>query len=370
MIVNVTRFVFVTAGALGGFAVSRLVDWSDQIGTPEYFVIFIFIVLGWSLGYVIGGIVGRELAFQFARFEEYLSELSTADLILGLVGMLLGLVLGWLVSLPLRLVHPQWLEVMSTILVFAMSAFLGVRVALLRRVDFAGVFPSLASTGGSPHLPAASMKLLDTSVVIDGRFVELRSIGLLEGEIRVPRFVLSELQTLADSADDIKRSRGRRGLDLLARLQAQPDAPEVFETDYSDIADTDGKLMRLAAETNSTLITVDYNMSRVAEVRGIGVLNLNDAASALRPAFLPGEPLRLRVVKEGKESDQGVGYLEDGTMVVIQDGRTHVGADVNSEVTSVLQTSAGRMIFARYISQGDTGEMPVEPDAGMAADDV
>ncbi len=367
MIVNVTRFVLVTAGALGGFAVSRLVDWSNQIGTPEYLVIFIFIILGWSLGYVMGGIVGRELAFQFARFEEYLSDLSTADLVLGLVGFLLGLVIGWLISLPLRLVEPQWLEVSSTILVFVMSAYFGVRVALLRRMDFANVFPAI-SGGIATSDSVASMKLLDTSVVIDGRFLELRAIGLLEGDIRVPRFVLSELQTLADSADDIKRSRGRRGLDLLARLQGQPDAPEVFETDYPDIADTDGKLMRLAAETASTLVTVDYNLSRVAEVRGIGVLNLNDAASALRPAFLPGEPLRLRIVKDGKESDQGVGYLEDGTMVVVQDGRAHVGTEVDAEVTSVLQTSAGRMIFARHLAK-DTSASESAVSARKAEND-
>lgn len=363
MIINVTRFVLVTAGALGGFAISRLVDWSDQIGTPQYLVIFIFIILGWSIGYVLGGIIGRELAFQYARFEEYLSDVSSADLVLGLLGLLIGLVAGWLVSLPLRLLNPQWLSVLSTVLVFVSCAYSGARLALLRRTDFANAFPVLAGAERGSAAPAGTVKLLDTSVVIDGRFAELRSIGLLEGEVRVPRFVLSELQTLADSADDTRRSRGRRGLDLLARLQSDPEGPAVFEVDFPELPDVDNKLMRLAAETGATLVTVDYNMSRVAEVRGIAVLNLNDAASALRPAYLPGEPLKLRVVKEGKESDQGVGYLEDGTMVVIQDGRPHLGADVHTEVTSVLQTSAGRMIFARFVSRdGAAGSEAINDD--------
>lgn len=353
MIVNITRFVFVTAGALGGFGTSRLIDWSDQIGFPEYLVILIFIILGWSIGYVVGGIVGREVALQYQRLEERMRDLSASDLVLGTVGLLVGLVIAWLGSLPLRLIEPQVLAITSTVLLFVMSAYSGVRIALVKRVEFASAFPDLDASPGRQGSPPCKMKLLDTSAVIDGRFVELHALGVLEGDVRVPRFVLSELQTLADSADDMKRSRGRRGLDLLARLQDSPGAADVFETDYPEIADTDGKLMRLAAETNSVLVTVDYNMSRVAEVRGIGYLNLNDIASALRPAFLPGESLRLRVAKEGKESDQGVGYLEDGTMVVIQDGRDHIGVQVDTEVTSVLQTSAGRMIFARFTREAD-----------------
>lgn len=350
MIVHITRFVFVTAGALGGFAISRLIDWSGQVGYPEYLVIFIFIILGWSIGYIVGGIMGRELSLQFSRLEEFVRELSSADLVLGTVGMLVGLLIAWLGSLPLRLVEPEWIAVASTVLLYLLGASFGAQVARMKSADFVQAFPRLSGEPvpkGQP--PQVGMKLLDTSAVIDGRFAELRSIGVLEGEIRVPRFVLAELQTLADSADDIKRARGRRGLDLLTRLLENPDAPAVFETDYQDLADVDSKLMRLAAETGSTLVTVDYNMSRVADVRGIKALNLNELANALRPAFLPGEPLRLRIVKEGKEPDQGVGYLEDGTMVVVQQGREHLGLDVDTEVTSVLQTSAGRMIFARFI---------------------
>ncbi len=349
MIVYITRFVFMTAGAMGGFAVSRLIDWSEQIGFPEYFVILIFVILGWSIGYLIGGIVGRELTFQFARLEERMRDTAPADLVLGTIGLLVGLLIAWLGSLPLRLIRPEWLAVSSTILLFLMAAYFGLQVALQKRSDFSRAFPRLAAGAEGAAVEPAGMKLLDTSAVIDGRFADLCTIGAIEGQMRVPRFVLAELQTLADSADDIKRARGRRGLDLLTRLREDPCAPQVFETDYPEIPDVDGKLMQLASDTDSVLVTVDFNMSRVAGVRGIRVLNLNEIANALRPAFLPGEPLRLRIVREGKEPDQGVGYLDDGTMVVVGDGSGHVGTLSDTEVTSVLQTSAGRMIFARFV---------------------
>ncbi|MBE0417843.1 MAG: hypothetical protein IBX63_08750, partial [Coriobacteriia bacterium] len=183
----------------------------------------------------------------------------------------------------------------------------------------------------------------------------------VEGDLRVPRFVLGELHILSDSADDTRRARGRRGLDLLSRLRDEDSRRvEVFEADYPDIPDVDNKLLRLAAETGATVLTVDHNLTSVARVRGVAVLNLNEVASAMRPNHLPGERIRLRIAKEGKEQAQGVGYLEDGTMVVVADGRDHVGGEADVEVTSVLQTSAGRMIFSRFLGQpdesGDTDE--------------
>ncbi len=230
------------------------------------------------------------------------------------------------------------------ILLSIVIAYLAISVALTRKREFAAIFPRLAPS----ELVTADERLmiLDTSAVIDGRFLEMQQIGFMPGRIRVPRFVLAELQTLADSADEGKRSRGRRGLDLLAALPDK-DLVDVFEMDYADVAAVDDKLMRLAADTNGVVVTVDYNLGKVARVRGIEILNLNEAAAALRPSFLPGDPIHLRIAKSGKEAGQGVGYLEDGTMVVVQDGRDLVGTDSDVEVTSVLQTSAGRMIFAR-----------------------
>jgi uncharacterized protein YacL len=360
MIVNITRFVFVTAGAFSGYAVSRLIDWTEQIGFPQYLVIFIFVILGWSMGYLIGGIVGREFATVFGRIEERLDDFATTDLLLAASGLLVGLLAALLLSQPLRPLQPAWLAALATATLFMLASYFGIRIALLKRADVARAFPNLSGiqpveTGEGAASP---VKLLDTSAVIDGRFIELRALGLLEGEIQVPRFVLAELQTLADSADDMKRARGRRGLDLLTRLHSTEHVVGVFETDYPDIPDADGKLMRLASDIRGTIVTVDYNLTKVAEVREIMVINVNEVASALRPAYLPGEGLRLHIVREGKEQDQGVGYLEDGTMVVVQDGSEHVGHEADTEVTSVLQTSAGRMIFARFMAVAE-----VERDA-------
>jgi len=343
MITLITRFFFMVAGLLGGYALSQVVDWSSSTGLQPTYVILVFIILGWSIGYVFGGIIGRELTGAWHSAEERLSDIAPTDLILGAVGLLVGLVAAWLVSQPLRLLEPTWLSIVATGALSLLSGYAGVRAALVKRRDFAAALPAL---GRVDERPGARLVVLDTSAVIDGRFVALRRLGFVPGDIRVPRFVLGELQTLADSADDSRRARGRRGLDTLDTLSGD-DAVLVFETDYADLPGVDAKLMRLAAETDGVIITVDYNLTKVARVRGIDVLNLNEVATALKPGFLPGDALHITVVKAGKEADQGVGYLEDGTMVVVADGRGSVGKDVDVEVTSVLQTSAGRMIFSR-----------------------
>jgi len=192
-----------------------------------------------------------------------------------------------------------------------------------------------------------SITLLDTSAVIDGRFEAVRTAGFFPGDARVPRFVLVELQTLADSADDIKRARGRRGLDALARINTSGEAIAVFEAEYPDTPSVDAKLVRLARDTGGSIMTVDYNLMKVARAEGVVALNLNELAESMRPAFLPGDSMHLMIVKSGKEPGQGIGYLEDGTMVVVQDASDGIGHELTVEVSSVLQTSAGRMIFAR-----------------------
>ncbi|MDP2232871.1 MAG: PIN domain nuclease [Actinomycetota bacterium] len=346
MIVHITRFIFVAAGALGGYAVNGLIDWPEATGYSDFLVIFIFLILGTSIGYILGGILGRELAAMYLVAEERLRILSPADIALGTVGLVVGLVIAFLGSQPLRLVQPTWIAIIATTLLFLLASSLGVRIALLKRDDLAHVFPRFSA----PEVALAAQRellLLDTSAVIDGRFSELMRLNLLGGDVSVPRFVLAELQTLADSADEIKRARGRRGLDLLTRIQAD-DTVNLFEADYPDLPAVDDKLMRLALDSAGTIITVDYNLTKVAGVRDIRVINLNEIAAALKPAYLPGESLSVHLTRLGKEADQGVGYLQDGTMIVVHDGSAHVGADVVTEVTSVLQTSAGRMIFAKF----------------------
>jgi uncharacterized protein YacL len=352
MIEAFTRFVLVAGGLLGGYAATGLVDWQTELGVPRYYVIFLLIILGGAIGYVLGGIVGRELTAFWRRTEDRIADTSPADLMLTTGGLVIGLIVAILASQPLRSIHPAWLGTTVTVLLMLVLANIFVRVAQAKRRDFSAMFPRFAP----PELVTAKERvvLLDTSAIIDARFVELKRLGFLPGSLRVPRFVLAELQTLADSADDTKRARGRRGLDLLASLPAE-DAISVFESDYPDTPLVDEKLMRLSVDAKCALVTVDYNLAQVARVRGIDVMNLNEAAAALRPNYIPGELMRLKVVKPGKESDQGVGYLDDGTMVVVQSGKALVGREADLEVTSVLQTSAGRMIFARPVHGAGDG---------------
>ena len=191
-------------------------------------------------------------------------------------------------------------------------------------------------------------KLLDTSVIIDGRIAELCATGFLEGPLVVPLFVLEELQRISDSSDTLKRNRGRRGLDILQDMQQRDLIPIiVIDDDYDDIAEVDSKLMRLALERRWKIVTNDFNLNKVARLQGIAVLNLNDLANALKPAMIPGEWIRVQVIKEGKENGQGVAYLDDGTMIVIENGAEYVDTSIDVMVTSILQTSAGRMIFTR-----------------------
>ncbi|MDO8964230.1 MAG: PIN domain nuclease [Coriobacteriia bacterium] len=344
MIVQLSRFVFATLGALAGLAVRGLIDWTQQYGFPEYAVIILFVILGTSIGFIFGGIIGRELQRGYLFIEEYLVRLSVSDLILGTAGLLVGLVFALIFSFPIRLLQPPGVAIAGQVGMFIVLGYSGVRITMLKRRDFARVVPQLASKQQEPDL---AMKVLDTSAVIDGRFAELVRIGVVEGAVRVPGFVLAELQTLADSADDTRRARGRRGLDLLATMRGGERPVEVFDADYPEIPDVDAKLIQLGKDSGCRIVTVDYNLTQVARVQNVDVLNINDIAASLRPNHLPGENLRLHVVREGKEADQGVGYLDDGTMVVIQGGRPLVGTDVDTVVTSVLQTSGGRMIFAR-----------------------
>ena len=343
MITRITRFAFIVAGLLGGYTVAKIVEVPASTGLTRNYVIFVLLILGWSIGYLLGGIVGRELERIWNRAELRLKELAPSDLILGTAGLIAGMVVALLLGQPLLHVEPQWVGAAIAGLLTVLLGIGGVRIAMIKRRDFAAAFPRLSP----PELLPATERslLLDTSAVIDGRFPELHRLGFMPGRLRVPTFVLAELQTLADSADDTRRARGRRGLDLLATLA--DDFVEVFEMDYPTLPQVDAKLMRLAEDTGAPFVTVDYNLTKTARVRGLDVLNLNEVASALRPAFLPGEIVHLRISKPGKESGQGVGYLEDGTMVVVQDGRELLGTDADVEVTSVLQTSSGRMIFAR-----------------------
>ncbi len=278
-------------------------------------------------------------------------------------GTALGAAAGVFLVVALRDPHPARAAVLAAI----GSAALALSVLALgaAALDRLGCSPGLPSGGGSappaPGLPAgqagtpaidpgrASPKLLDTNVIIDGRIADLCETGFVEGILVVPQFVLRELQYIADSTDSLKRNRGRRGLDVLARMQKRPDLTIlVSDRDFPLVREVDAKLVALARETGARIVTNDFNLNKVAEVSGVSVLNINLLANALKPVALPGEVMRVSVIKEGKEANQGVAYLEDGTMVVVDNARRFIGKNLEVTVTSAIQTTAGRMIFAQY----------------------
>jgi uncharacterized protein YacL len=227
---------------------------------------------------------------------------------------------------------------------------LGLIVGLRKREDFLQVF-----FRSSSHIRKrqgltgqAAPKILDTSVIIDGRISDITRSGFLEGDLIVPGFVLEELQHIADSSDVLKRNRGRRGLDILNKIQKEPySTVRILEQDYEDVTEVDTKLVKLAKELNGKVVTNDYNLNKVCELHGVPVLNINELANSVKPVVLPGEELKVNVIKDGKEQGQGVAYLDDGTMIVVDGGRRYIGQTVGVLVTSVLQTAAGRMIFAK-----------------------
>jgi uncharacterized protein YacL len=221
----------------------------------------------------------------------------------------------------------------------------------VRRADAFSLSGLRSDWDRSAEVPAAANtpKILDTSVIIDGRIAEIVEAGFMEGPLIIPQFVLVELQQVADSSDPLKRNRGRRGLDMLQRIQKNPvTAIQIVDTDFSGLKEVDLKLIELAIRTEGKIVTNDFNLNKVAQLRGVKILNINDLANCLRPLVLPGEPMRIFVSKEGKEHGQGVGYLDDGTMVVVEGGRRALGRTIDVSVTTVLQTAAGKMIFVRW----------------------
>lgn len=350
------RIVFIVTGAIGAYELANAGYVPDLFSKYEVFAIILYVILGVGIGYVLGGVFGRRLLTTLNWVENRIHKLPIADLMLALFGLLIGFILAWLVSIPFGYLEIKIVQFLVAMFAFVVLGYLGVRIALKKRDDLQTFFQSIpiprAHETKAGKLDLGKAKLLDTSVIIDGRIADVAKTGFIEGSLTIPRFVLRELQMIADSEDSLKRNRGRRGLDILKSLQNEPRLHlEILERDYPDLADVDAKLVRLAAETKSSILTNDYNLNKVAELQGVQVLNLNELANSLKPVVLPGEEMFVGLIREGKESGQGVGYLDDGTMVVVDGGRIHVGEEVEILVTSVLQTPAGRMIFGRMKDQ-------------------
>ncbi|MFN3333185.1 MAG: PIN/TRAM domain-containing protein [Caldilinea sp.] len=335
--------------------------------------------IGWELGIVLSRTPGLELeAWQlivpFTLFgasfgfllapwlvrapanaaQNVLRQVPITDLIAGIVGITVGLLIAALLSVPVSQLPAPFGNVLPLVLVF-MFGYLGAAILVLRKRDFFSLLRGeideqrnpLVRQGEKIEASNSPTLLLDTSVIIDGRIADVAKTGFLLGTLTVPRFVLNELQYIADSADSLRRNRGRRGLEVLDRLQSTPEVAIAFiDQDPPDAQQVDDKLISLARKCNGLIITNDFNLNRVAKLQGVRILNINELANAVKSVYLPGEVIPLKIIQEGKELGQGVGYLEDGTMVVVENGRRYLNQEILVQVTKVLQTNAGRLIFA------------------------
>lgn len=298
---------------------------------------------------------------QFSNWlEGKISHIPTQDMVLAVIGAFIGLAIGVLVYIPISSI-----PIMGTYLALIITlimGYLGMKIALNRKDDldsFTSFFSKQEKKSAKKIAEALEQdknsvpKILDTSVIIDGRISDICKTGFLEGPLVIPSFVLEELRHIADSSDLLKRNRGRRGLDILKKIQKELDVDvEIYEKDV-DETEVDSKLVKLAKEMKGKVVTNDYNLNKVSELHGVPVLNINELANAVKPVVLPGEEMAVRVIKDGKEAGQGVAYLDDGTMIVVDGGKRHIGEKLEVMVTSVLQTAAGRMIFAKPKSQLD-----------------
>ncbi len=310
------------------------------------------------VGALFGLIMTPYLTTRPARkLREYLSHVPAQQLVAGVIGLITGLIIAALVSLPLSLLPAPYNAILPGIAAVVFGYF-GTAIFAMRRRDvfelFQGRFRGLR-TSTPPEaegLTPSREVLLDTSVIIDGRIADISQAGFIMGPMLVPRFILQELQHIADSPDALRRNRGRRGMEILNRLQKESRVPvRITDLDIDEVEAVDEKLILLAKQLGCAIVTNDFNLNRVAELQGVVVLNINELANAVKSVYLPGEELEVEIIQEGRELGQGVGYLDDGTMVVVEGGRRYIDRKVTTTVTKVLQTSAGRMIFARPVSE-------------------
>ena len=298
-----------------------------------------------GLGPARGAALGAALGALVIVAESRLRHASLRRLIGGAFGAAVGLTLAWLASALLAQILGESAHVLQAVVLVALGYFgliVGAAKGDLLNLDSLDIFSVEADT-------TSARKILDTSVIIDGRIADIAETGFVGSELTIPQFVLWELQTVADSSDSLKRNRGRRGLDILERLNKMKKVRvEIVENDYPSLREVDQKLVELAKELDGSIVTNDFNLNKLAQLQGVSVLNINELANAIKPVVLPGEIMKVFIIKEGKEYNQGVAYLDDGTMVVVDNARDQISNTIDISVTSVLQTTAGKMIFGRY----------------------
>ena len=315
-------------------------------------------LIGAIIFFLLSLLLADYISAAITKIEKKLSEFSLMYLLFGTIGTILGLVLGAILAIPFYNWDIPFLKGFMPIILMVILGYFGFRIGTIRIEEWKKLF-SIKSKKTEPQVEQQMLerriedhfhkyKILDTSVIIDGRIYDIAKSGFLEGVILIPNFVLYELQYIADSGDSLKRVRGRRGLDILNALQKEEGiAVEMYDGDFEDISEVDSKLIKLAKMLDGIVVTNDYNLNKVSEFQNVPVLNINALANAVKPVVIPGEDMEVLVVKAGTERQQGVAYLDDGTMVVVEDGQHYMNQRIQVVVTSALQTAAGRMIFAK-----------------------
>ncbi|MBL3572282.1 MAG: twitching motility protein PilT [Synergistaceae bacterium] len=363
------RGLLALLGGVAGYQVARWVlsegwfPWTSM--SHVLFLSIVCVVLFGAIGYLLTPFFLKSLGFIGLLFENHLQALSWHDLSVAILGLIVGLLVANLVALPFADL-PAVGSYIAVLLNVALG-YIGIRLFLKRREEIQAMWSTIGGLKERIRLRVprsvqsdqnedpgsrgrCNAKILDTSVLIDGRILDVAETGFLEGSLVLPRFVLLELQAVADSSDPVRRSRGRRGLDVVSSLQKIPNvAVEIIEVPLKQLAveSVDEGLVALARQIGGKVMTTDYNLNKLAQIDGVNVLNVNDLSNALKPMLLPGENVVVDLIREGKEAFQGVGYLDDGTMIVVEEGRSYIGHRVEVTVTSMLQTSAGRMVFGR-----------------------
>lgn len=344
MLEKAMKYAFAVIGAVTGLTVTRFVLQTTGANLTSFINMGIMVAASIAFGAVMLVIGGKTVSFaaeSMNKIEKVLQSLTLYELMICVAGLISGLIIANLLSIAL--IRIQIIGIPLTILVNVLFGSCGVYLALSKRHE---------TIADDRKRRFNHSKVLDTSVIIDGRILDICRTGFLEGELVVPDFILEELRHLADSHDDLIRAKGRRGLDVLNSLKQDSVVPVKIAKSKQETVEVDERLMRFAKEEKSCIITNDYNLNKVASIAGIHILNINDLSNALKPLALSGEEMTVKIIREGKENGQGVGYLEDGTMVVVEGALKFKGAEVDIVVTSVLQTSAGRMIFARHKPAG------------------
>ena len=363
MLDRLLRFGITVLMGIAGLMLVRLAIpyWAPLVETEflngSIFGTTLLVVLGLAVGMMVGGIIGYlispwliKIAWQVTYWmERRLNKMPLQDVIVGSVGLAIGLIIANLLGaafVPVPIVGNYIPGILSILF-----GYLGINLILRKRDEIASLISSRSVFGKDRTVKDktnAKPKILDTSVIIDGRIADILNTGFIDGTLVIPVFVLEELQHIADSSDLLRRTRGRRGLDILNHIQKETDLTVIIdERDFDDISEVDSKLIKLAHILRAKVITNDYNLNKVAEIQGVEVLNINELSNAIKPVVLPGEEMTVTIIKDGKEIGQGVAYLDDGTMIVVDSGKQYIGRSIAVIVTSVLQTAAGRMIFAK-----------------------